>query len=111
MTTINTRAAPKEYFPFSFDTVPLPQKLPPTTRIRPSGHFYENIGDFFYNEKLEMGGVFSLTMPAPTLRWHPAKKDTAAKFRGHLGRVFPELGRISEKALDALIKDARDREE
>jgi len=113
MTTINIRAIPKKYFPFSYDTIPLSEGLPRTltTRIRPSGNFDENITDSFYNETLELGDVFSLRMPAPILRWHPARKDTTARFQGHLSKIFPELQKISDKALDTLIKDMRNREE
>jgi len=113
MTTINIRVAPKNYFPFSYDTMPLSERLPRmlTTRIRPSGYFDENITDSFYNETLELGDVFSVRMPSPILRWHSAKKATTTKFQGHLSKIFPELQKLSDKDLDALIKDMRNREE
>jgi len=115
MTTINIRTAPKRYFPFSSkdDTMPLPERLSKiaTTRMKPSGHFNENIADSFYNDVVELGAVFSIRMPAPILRWCPAKADTVSKFQGRLSKIFPELEKMNDKALDRLIKDMRNREE
>jgi len=115
MATINIPASPKRYFIFSSrdDTMPLSEKLPGvlTAQINPRGYFSENIADSFYNERLELGEVFYFKMPAPMLRWHQAKKGTASKFQGCLSKIFPELEKISDKALDRLINDMRSREE
>jgi hypothetical protein len=115
MSGLNIYVTPKKYFPFSSTDYTLP---PPTekhkestTQVKPSGHFDEDITDSFYNETLELGEVFSVRIPAPILRWHPAKQGTTSKFNCHLDKIFPELEKISDKTLDRLIKDMRNREE
>lgn len=114
MSGTNIHVTPKRYFPFSSidDTLPLAEKRKElTTQVKLSGHFNENIADSFYNETLELGEVFSVRIPAPILRWHSAKQGTTSKFNGHLNKIFPELEKISDKALDKLVKDIRNREE
>ena len=113
MATINFYVAPKRYLRArADDTMPLPDKLLRvlTTHVEPSGRFGENIADSFYNKTPELGEIFSVGMPAPILRGHSARKGTASKFRGRLSKIFPELEKVSDKALDRVIKDMRDRE-
>jgi hypothetical protein len=81
------------------------------TQAEVSGYFNEDIADSFYNERLEVAGVFTVRAPAPMMRWHPAKHGTAAKFRGHLNEIYPELGKIDDRNLDTLIRHMRRREE
>jgi len=115
VTAVNINAIPKRYFPFSSidDTIPPLKKLlkKSNTQVKPSGYFNENIADSFYNERLELGGVFTLRTPAPIMRWHPAKQGTTAKFHGCLSKIYPELNKINDKGLDTLIKNMRNREE
>jgi len=114
MTTVNIRASPKRYFPFlsGDESIPLSQVLKVlTTQIKPSGVFSENIADSFYNVTPESSMVFSVKMPTPILRWHPARKGTASKFRCRLDKIFPELEKVSDRALDRSIEEMRGREE
>jgi hypothetical protein len=110
----NMNAAPKRYFLFSSsdDTLTPSEKVlkKSNTQIKVSGYFSENIADSFFNEKLELGGVFSVRTPDPIMGWHPAKPGTAAKFHGCLSRTFPELDKISDEELDTLVKSMRDKE-
>jgi hypothetical protein len=114
MSAVSTSLAPKRFFPFSStdDTLPLEKFAGKSNmQAKVSGYFNEDIADSFYNDRLEVAGVFALRAPAPIMRWHPAKQGTAARFRGHLGQIFPELDKISDKDLDMLIKHMRSREE
>jgi hypothetical protein len=115
MPAVSISLAPKRVFPFSStdDTIlPLEKfvgKL--NSQAEVSGYFNEDIADSFFNDRLEVAGVFTVRAPAPITRWHPAKQGTAARFRGHLGEIFPELDKIDDKDLDMLIKHMRSREE
>ena len=115
MATVNVSTSPKRYFPFysGDDTMPLLKKLCKvlTTHVRPSGYFGENITDSFYNKTVGSGETVIIGMPAPVpiLEWHLAMKGTTSKFRGHLSKIFPELEKVSDKTLDELINDMRDK--
>jgi hypothetical protein len=110
MATINLYTTPKGYFPFCSRDNTLPPEKVLTTQIKPSRYFGDNIADSFYNETLKLGETFSIRIPTPILRWHPAKKGTTSRFHDCLSKIFPELENINDKALDKLIKDIRDRE-
>jgi len=108
---VSINLAPKRFFPFFSidDTIrPLGKS---NAQVKVSGYFNGDVADSFYNERLELGGVFTVRAPAPIMRWHPAKQGTTAKFRGHLSKIYPELDKIDDNDLDMLIRNMRSREE
>jgi len=114
LTVVNANVVPKRYFPFVSvdDTVQsLKKPLKSNAQVILGGVFNENIADSFYNERLELGERFTFRIPAPFMKWHPAKQGTVAKFHGCLNRIYPELGKISDKDLDTLIRNMRNKEE
>lgn len=114
LAAVNVNIVPKRYFPFTSadDTVQsLKKPLKSNTQVISGGIFDENIADSFYNEKLELSERFTLRIPTPVARWHPAKQGTVAKFHGCLNRIYPELEKVSDKDLDALIRNMRNKGE
>lgn len=115
MSAVSISLTPKRFLPFSStDESKLPsQKLPgeSNAQAKVSGYFNEDVADSFYNDRLEVGGVFTVRAPAPIMKWHPAKQGTAARFCGHLSEIYPELDKIDDKDLDMLIRHIRSREE
>jgi hypothetical protein len=115
LSAVSISLAPKRFLPFSStDDNKLPLEKPlgeSNAKAKVSGYFNEDVADSFFNDRLEVGGVFTVRAPAPIMKWHPAKQGTAARFCGHLSEIYPELDRIDDKDLDMLIRHMRSREE